>query len=146
MKVRCQNCGNLYDINETKVTKAKVKFKCRQCQEYVYVYKENIKSKNDLKESKKACSKCGYLFEPNDKACPHCNLQLKKNKSDIEQKQSEDIDNTHDSHLKKVDKNDKKPAEEKKKLDEILMFCRSCWQRIPTASDNCPHCGESYTP
>ena len=91
MKVRCHSCGNLYNINETKITKAKVKFKCRQCQEYVYVYKENIKSKRDLKGSQQVCSKCGYRFEPHDKACPHCNLQLEKDTSDIEQQQSEDI-------------------------------------------------------
>jgi predicted amidophosphoribosyltransferase len=42
--------------------------------------KKNIKSKRDLGESQKVCSKCGHRLEPHDKACPNCNLQLEKNK------------------------------------------------------------------
>ena len=146
MKVRCQNCGNLYDIKETKVTKAKIKFKCRQCQEYVYVYKKDIKSNGDSGKSQKVCPTCGHRLEPHEKECPLCNLQLEKKTSDSEPKQSEDIDSTPDNQLKETDKKDTNSAEEKKESVDVLMFCRSCLKTISTSVDSCPHCGESYTP
>ena len=37
MKVQCKNCGTVFNLNEKKIPKHKAKFRCRQCQEFVYL-------------------------------------------------------------------------------------------------------------
>ena len=91
MKATCQNCGIIYDINVGKITKAKVKFKCRQCQDFVYLNVADVPPESQSKDEIKDCPKCGFSLSPGAIECPNCNIILAKYKSYIEKKEAEDM-------------------------------------------------------
>lgn len=97
MKVQCKNCGSVYNLNEKKIPKRKVKFRCRQCQEFVYLNVANVPPKSQLKDQIKECPKCGFSLSPGAIECPNCNIILEKYKSYIEKKQAENMQNESDA-------------------------------------------------
>jgi predicted Zn finger-like uncharacterized protein len=145
MQVGCKHCGKKYSLDDGKIPKRKSKFKCTQCQSYIYVYREKRQFNSEPEGGNKTHPDCDHGVEFNAKECPNCSNALEETNNDVAKQPSENINDQIASESKEFDKNHTKPVqEEKNESDQNFMLCRACWELIPKDVSFCPHCDESF--
>lgn len=78
MKFQCEQCGEVYWVDDTKVTKQKAKTKCVKCQNVITVRKREkpIPLKPKEKQKKISCPHCQYENPAGSQFCVMCQNPL----------------------------------------------------------------------
>jgi len=71
MKIECSNCKTVYDLDDKKIPNKKIKFKCRKCQNPVYVNKKTGSAGVSSQPKQMVCPKCHQQQAVSDE-CVHC--------------------------------------------------------------------------
>ena len=131
MKIECPNCNTVYQLDDKKIPNRKIKFKCRECQNPVYINKKNGSASEPSHPKQMVCHKCGRRQAVSDE-CVHCGTTVVKHKQEAKP--------NGDSHPEPKLENDAQP-QEKKKAKEELVNCPKCSFGLRPDDLECQNCG-----
>jgi predicted Zn finger-like uncharacterized protein len=131
MKIQCPNCKTVYQLDDKKIPNRKIKFKCRKCQNPVYINKKNGSAREPSHPKQMVCPKCGQGQAVSDE-CVHCGITVATYKR--EAKPNGDI------QPKPKLKNEIQP-QEKQKAKEEMINCPKCSYGLQPDDLECSNCG-----
>jgi predicted Zn finger-like uncharacterized protein len=131
MKIQCPNCKTVYQLDDKKIPNRKIKFKCRQCQNPVYIHKKNGSAKEPSDPKEMVCPKCGRRQAVSDE-CVHCGITVTQ--------YSPEAKPNGDIQPKPKLKNKSQPQEKQKAKEEIVN-CPKCSYGLQPDDLECSNCG-----
>jgi predicted Zn finger-like uncharacterized protein len=131
MKIQCPNCKTVYQLDDKKIPNKKIKFKCRECQNSVYIHKKNSSDGAAPHPKQMVCPKCGRRQAVSDE-CVHCGITVATYKREV--KPNGDI------QPKPKLENETQPKEKQKAMEETVN-CPKCSFGLKPYDLECSNCG-----
>jgi predicted Zn finger-like uncharacterized protein len=131
MKVQCSYCNTPYQLDDQKIPNRKIKFKCRKCQNHVYVNRGSHLATKPSFPKEMVCPKCGQRQIASDE-CVQCGMTVNKN-----QRVASRLGNTHAETKQK----EEIQPHEKMTLKDEIVDCPKCSHGLQRDDLECPKCG-----
>jgi len=131
MKIQCPNCKTVYQLDDKKIPNRKIKFKCRECQNPVYIHRKDGSAGGPSHAKQMVCPKCGRRQAVSDE-CVHCGTTVIKH--------SQEAKPNGDSPPKPKLENETQP-QEKPEVKEEIVNCPKCSHGLRPDDLECYNCG-----
>ena len=131
MKIQCPKCKTVYQLDDKKIPNKKIKFKCRECQNPVYINKKNGTVGEPSQAKQMICPKCNRRQSVSDE-CIHCGTTMVNHRQ--ETKSNRDSPPT-------PKKENETPPQKKQGVQEELVNCPKCSHGLRPDDLECYNCG-----
>ena len=131
MKIQCSHCKTVYDLDDKKIPNKKIKFKCRKCQNHIYINKKNSSVGESSHPKQMVCPKCDRQQAVSDE-CVHCGTTMVKH--------SREAKPDGERHPEPKLESKTQPREKQADIQDIV-YCPKCASELRPDDLECLNCG-----
>ena len=132
MKIQCSHCKTVYDLDDKKIPDKKIKFKCRKCQQHIYINKDKDSAGASAPGKQMVCSKCGHQQAVSDE-CVHCGTTVIK--------PMQDATPNGDPAPQPPPVTEPPSQDNGAPKDEDVVYCPKCGFELRSSDLDCINCG-----
>ena len=132
MKIQCSHCKTVYDLDDKKIPNKKIKFKCRKCQNPVYVNKRIEPAAASSQPKQMECPNCGHKQAVSDE-CIHCGTSV------VKHRRAAKPDSEPEPRPQSVP--EPQPQQQPVAKNEDAVLCPKCAFELKSGDLECLNCG-----